>query len=138
MPGQHKSVCPAGGCSALLSRRGPGVSGMAGGRAGREKSLTAAGFVARRRGAPEPAAREKCVKRFLILSKKTSFARFRRNLRFVQPYIEEVSMKKLLILVVVGLMALSLSACVKKADAGKTRVKCPACGYEFEMPGQGR
>lgn len=47
-------------------------------------------------------------------------------------------MKKLVVLLMTAMMVMSLSACAKKAEQGMTRVKCPACGYEFEVPGQGR
>lgn len=42
-------------------------------------------------------------------------------------------MKKLFSMLLVTLLALSFAACapVKKE---KVRVKCPACGYEFEAP----
>ncbi|MGE4345129.1 MAG: hypothetical protein AB7F20_12755 [Geoalkalibacter sp.] len=44
-------------------------------------------------------------------------------------------MKKLMTLVMVAMLALSLGACAgMKKDEGKVRVKCPACGYEFETP----
>jgi len=46
-------------------------------------------------------------------------------------------MKKLLILVTAGILAISLTACAKKMETEKTRVKCPACGYEFEVPAGG-
>jgi len=43
-------------------------------------------------------------------------------------------MKQLIAVVLVGMLALSLAACAPKAGAEKARVKCPACGYEFEIP----
>lgn len=43
-------------------------------------------------------------------------------------------MKKLLTLVLVGMMALSITACAKQAGGEKAKVKCPACGYEFQIP----
>ena len=45
-------------------------------------------------------------------------------------------MKKLVSLLLVGLMALSLTACASSAGKDKVRVKCPACGYEFDAPSQ--
>ena len=42
-------------------------------------------------------------------------------------------MKKLITLVLMVLFAASVVACAP-AKAEKTRVKCPACGYEFEAP----
>jgi hypothetical protein len=42
-------------------------------------------------------------------------------------------MKKLISFVLVALLALSFAACAPmKKDT--TRVKCPACGYEFDAP----
>jgi len=43
-------------------------------------------------------------------------------------------MKKALAWVVVGLLAVSLSACATTKGGEMTKVKCPACGYEFEAP----
>lgn len=43
-------------------------------------------------------------------------------------------MKKLVALVVMTMLALSISACAPMGKKGTTRVKCPACGYEFEVP----
>jgi formate dehydrogenase maturation protein FdhE len=43
-------------------------------------------------------------------------------------------MKKLVSLLMVGVLALSLAACATGKD--KVRVKCPACGYEFDAPSQ--
>lgn len=43
-------------------------------------------------------------------------------------------MKKLVSLVVMTMLALSLSACAGMGKKEGTRVKCPACGYEFEVP----
>ncbi|BCR03050.1 hypothetical protein DESUT3_01190 [Desulfuromonas versatilis] len=43
-------------------------------------------------------------------------------------------MKKLITLVLVSMLALSLSACATTKGGDKARVKCPACGYEFEVP----
>jgi hypothetical protein len=44
-------------------------------------------------------------------------------------------MKKLVSLLLVGMLALSLTACAS-AGKDKVRVKCPACGYEFDAPSQ--
>jgi hypothetical protein len=43
-------------------------------------------------------------------------------------------MKKLISLVLLVLFALSVAACAPMGTKEKTRVKCPACGYEFEVP----
>ncbi len=43
-------------------------------------------------------------------------------------------MKKLVSLAVVAMFALSMAACAPMAKGEKARVKCPACGYEFEVP----
>ncbi len=43
-------------------------------------------------------------------------------------------MKKLMTLMMVAVMAFSLSACAGMQKKEQTRVKCPACGYEFEQP----
>lgn len=45
-------------------------------------------------------------------------------------------MKKLVSLLIVGVMALSLAACAATGGKDKVRVKCPACGYEFDAPSQ--
>jgi hypothetical protein len=47
-------------------------------------------------------------------------------------------MKRLLLLSAVLLLAANLSACARKGDKPKTPVKCPACGYQFEIPPHGR
>ena len=43
-------------------------------------------------------------------------------------------MKKLLSVALVAMMALSLVACAGTSGGDKVRVKCPACGYEFDAP----
>ena len=43
-------------------------------------------------------------------------------------------MKKLITMMMVALMALSLVACAGTKGDDKVRVKCPACGYEFDAP----
>jgi hypothetical protein len=45
-------------------------------------------------------------------------------------------MKTFVTVLLVGMLALSLGACAKKASGEKVRVKCPACGYEFEVPAE--
>ena len=45
-------------------------------------------------------------------------------------------MKKLLVLVMMVAFAFSVTACAT-AKKGSMRVKCPACGYEFEGGGTG-
>jgi hypothetical protein len=43
-------------------------------------------------------------------------------------------MKKLFSLLLVTLLALSFAACAPVKKDEKIRVKCPACGYEFDAP----
>ena len=43
-------------------------------------------------------------------------------------------MKKLISLVLMVMFTVSLAACAPAGKQGTTRVKCPACGYEFEAP----
>ncbi|WP_305047111.1 hypothetical protein [Geoalkalibacter sp.] len=43
-------------------------------------------------------------------------------------------MKKLMTLIMASMIALSFAACAPTAKEEKVRVKCPACGYEFEAP----
>lgn len=43
-------------------------------------------------------------------------------------------MKKLMTLVMVTMLAFSLSGCATMKGGEKARVKCPACGYEFDVP----
>ncbi|AMV73904.1 hypothetical protein JCM30471_23240 [Desulfuromonas carbonis] len=43
-------------------------------------------------------------------------------------------MRKLVTLVLMTMLALSLTACAGMGKKEATRVKCPACGYEFEVP----
>lgn len=45
-------------------------------------------------------------------------------------------MNKLFSLVLVALLALAFAACAPVKKDEKVRVKCPACGYEFEAPAQ--
>lgn len=44
------------------------------------------------------------------------------------------NMKGLISLVLLAVLTLSLSACATTAKQGTTRIKCPACGYEFDNP----
>lgn len=46
-------------------------------------------------------------------------------------------MKKMLSVVLVTAIALSLAACAATSGGEKMRVKCPACGYEFQAPASG-
>lgn len=46
-------------------------------------------------------------------------------------------MKKLVTLLMVAVLAVSLSACATTKGGGATKIKCPACGYEFEAPAGG-
>lgn len=43
-------------------------------------------------------------------------------------------MKQLITLILLAMMILVSTGCVPKKGAEKARVKCPACGYEFEVP----
>ncbi len=43
-------------------------------------------------------------------------------------------MRKVVTLVLMTMLALSLTACAGMGKKEATRVKCPACGYEFEVP----
>jgi PBP1b-binding outer membrane lipoprotein LpoB len=45
-------------------------------------------------------------------------------------------MKKLVSLLLVCVLALFLTACASSAGKDKVRVKCPACGYEFNAPAE--
>ncbi len=42
-------------------------------------------------------------------------------------------MKKLLILLSAAFLVVSLSACAASGPSGDTKVKCPACGHEFNV-----
>ena len=44
-------------------------------------------------------------------------------------------MKKLVSLLMMALLALSVTACAT-GGKDKVRTKCPACGYEFDAPTQ--
>jgi hypothetical protein len=44
------------------------------------------------------------------------------------------SMKRLISIVLLAVLALSLSACAGMGKKETSRVKCPACGYEFDTP----
>lgn len=43
-------------------------------------------------------------------------------------------MRRMATLLVTAALALSLSACATMQKDETTRVKCPACGYEFTAP----
>ena len=43
-------------------------------------------------------------------------------------------MKKVFTGALAIMMILSLAACAGTGGADKVRVKCPACGYEFDAP----
>ncbi|HKJ05489.1 MAG TPA: hypothetical protein VJ974_07830 [Geopsychrobacteraceae bacterium] len=47
-------------------------------------------------------------------------------------------MKKLAILIIISAFALSLGACAGKSSDENLRVKCPSCGYEFDVERYGR
>jgi hypothetical protein len=42
-------------------------------------------------------------------------------------------MKKLIVIAMVAMLALSMGACAGKMKKEPTKVKCPACGYEFDL-----
>jgi hypothetical protein len=44
------------------------------------------------------------------------------------------SMKRLISFVLLAVLALSLCACAGMGKKETSRVKCPACGYEFDTP----
>jgi hypothetical protein len=44
------------------------------------------------------------------------------------------TMKKVVSIALVLMMALSIAACTGKSGDATARVKCPACGYEFDAP----
>jgi hypothetical protein len=43
-------------------------------------------------------------------------------------------MKKTVAFLVMAVFAVSMFACAPVKKETRTRVKCPACGYEFEVP----
>ena len=43
-------------------------------------------------------------------------------------------MKRLISFVLLAALALSISACAGVGKQETSRVKCPACGYEFDAP----
>lgn len=43
-------------------------------------------------------------------------------------------MKKLATWILIALVAFSVSACASMGSGSGTKVKCPSCGYEFEVP----
>jgi len=43
-------------------------------------------------------------------------------------------MKKLLVFAALAALCTSLVACAPASSGEKVKVKCPACGYEFEAP----
>ena len=45
-------------------------------------------------------------------------------------------MKQLVALLTITVLVLSLTACAATGGKDKVRVKCPACGYEFDAPSQ--
>ena len=45
-------------------------------------------------------------------------------------------MKKSIIMLLLVLFAASLTACATTKSGEMQRVKCPACGYEFDAPAQ--
>lgn len=47
---------------------------------------------------------------------------------------KELAMKKIAYLMLVAMLSLTLAACASHKGMGGTKVKCPACGYEFAVP----
>lgn len=45
-------------------------------------------------------------------------------------------MKKATTMLLLGMLALSLSACATLGGEEEARVKCPKCGYEFNAPSE--
>jgi ribosomal protein S27E len=43
-------------------------------------------------------------------------------------------MRKLVTLIVISLITVTITACAFMGNKEETRVKCPACGYEFVAP----
>lgn len=43
-------------------------------------------------------------------------------------------MKKAISFIMVAMLALSISACGGMKSSETMKVKCPACGYEFDIP----
>lgn len=46
-------------------------------------------------------------------------------------------MKKLAIWTVMALVALSLTACATTSGGDNVKVKCPSCGYQFDVDEKG-
>ncbi|WP_172399623.1 hypothetical protein [Geothermobacter hydrogeniphilus] len=46
-------------------------------------------------------------------------------------------MKKFAALILTVMLALSLAACATTKGGENMKVKCPACGYQFEVPADG-
>jgi len=49
-------------------------------------------------------------------------------------FYKEFTMKKLAYLMLVALLSITLAACATHKNAAGAKVKCPACGYEFQAP----
>jgi predicted small secreted protein len=43
-------------------------------------------------------------------------------------------MKKIAYLMLVTMLSVTLAACASHKGMGGSKVKCPACGYEFTVP----
>jgi hypothetical protein len=52
-------------------------------------------------------------------------------------YDKELVMKKLVLWVLISAFALSLTACAGSMGGENVRVKCPSCGYEFDVDRRG-
>lgn len=49
---------------------------------------------------------------------------------------KEEKMKKAISMLLLVLFAASLTACATTTGTDAQRVKCPACGYEFDVPAE--
>lgn len=45
-------------------------------------------------------------------------------------------MKKMSMLLLAGFVALTLAGCAATGTGQTMKVKCPACGYQFDMPAE--
>jgi ABC-type oligopeptide transport system substrate-binding subunit len=43
-------------------------------------------------------------------------------------------MKKFLVFLAAVMLTVSLTACASTSSSGTAKVKCPACGHEFDAP----
>jgi len=50
---------------------------------------------------------------------------------------KELAMKKIASIMLIAMLGISLAACATHKGAAGSKVKCPACGYEFMVPEEG-